>query len=171
MNILLILFLSAFEGVLPVGQSDRDTSGNFSMWVEFPEQPVTIYGGSEDKVYRRNYLIQIPPSTITKVKSFIGYDAGDFYEADLELVTREGIRLYQRSPHHDINNNDKDCDAWKTEEVEYTCGDPAGCYIEVILLGRVTDRNASPQNPNFGQLKARLHFGLRLDAKDPTSHD
>lgn len=162
------------DGVLPIGQSDRDASGRYTVWVDIPDQPVTVAGGSEERVYRRRYLFLLPGGAeLREVESFIGADAGDLYEADVELISREGIRLYQRSPHHSITHETgtvpDDCDAWKSKPVEYTCADASGCYVEVVLLGRVTDRNMSPQNPNYGELLARFHFGLRLQVQELTS--
>lgn len=153
------LFLMSLLGVLPLGTSNPDSAGCFSTWVEFPDMPVTVHGGSEDYVFRANWGFYLPKGRVTKVWTFIGADAGDHYEADLELVTQEGIRLYQRSPHKDITF-EREPDAWKSEDVSYTCSE--NCFVEAILLARVTDRNGSPQNPNFGLLKGRFHFGLRM---------
>lgn len=143
---------------LPVGTSNADGAGCFSAWTEFPNQPVVVMGGSEAFVYRRRFSILVPRGEVTRVWSFIGTSAGDHFEADMEIETREGIRLYQRSPHHRAASYD----AWAPMDVSYTCLDQAGCRADVILLGRVTDVNSSPQNPNFGLLRADFHFGLRL---------
>jgi len=144
---------------LPLGLSLLDALGCGSGWVEFPRQPVTVLGGSEDRVYRRNFTFELPPATrLTKVSSFIGTDAGDHFEADFEIFSvLEGIRTYQRSEHIRAESYD----AWKSEEVSYACA--VGCAMNVVLLGRVTDTNTSEQNlDSFGKLRARFHFGLRM---------
>ena len=147
--------------VLEVGYSEFDASGCRSGWVDVPGQPTVVFGGSEERVYRDTFTFELPAyEALTSVSSFIGTDAGDHFEADVELLSVEtGRRIYQRSEHQ----RGEGYDAWDTEPTRFICN-PDRCTVELILLGRTTDANSSPQNlDSFGKLRARFHFGLRFE--------
>lgn len=144
-----------------VTPSLMDGDNRYSLYVDIPDQPVRFSGGNEAFVYRRLYDLSLPPgSVVERVSSFIGTDRGDVVEADVEIYSLGGLRIYQRSLH-------KECgcayDAWSTEPVSYRAmAASRRNVLRVVLVARTTGENNNPHRDHYRRLESRVHFGLRL---------
>ncbi len=126
--------------------------------MEWPKKywPQTVFGGSEQNVYRRSWLstldTEIRPLDIW---TFIGLDRGDIVEADVEVYTEKGIPLVLRSLHKEVSGI---FDAWQHNCLPYL--EPIR-IIRVVATCRVNGRNVFGRNVLLHKrLEARFHLGV-----------
>lgn len=131
--------------------SRPDGTGAYTVRVVLPGQPVIVAPPGN----HFEYAIDVPPGhRVEKVWSFIGNRAGERLEAGLDLVSRGGFNLHQRSEHRETPGQ---YDAWKSEDVDWvatrddhtlriigiaycTGGTPVGLHYELRLRLRQVSR-------------------------------
>ena len=155
--LLLLAHLSSSPVVLKTG---CDEVGNCSYVVEFPDQPMTVKGGSEEFVLLRTFFFSLPEvSHCWEARTFIGLDGGDRGEFDITLTTRNNYHFADRSFHRHRSSS---FESWWPHYINVTAQ-----HFNVIILGRVIHTNDDEQNPpSFGKLRARFHIGLKMMCKE-----
>lgn len=137
-------------------RSSKQANGVLTLTLNLPDMPVTIQGGSEDYVYRRNWFVPFGGESlyIRSVSTFIGLDRGDLAEVDIELEMdkKGGPRVYRRSFHrHDGYSS---FESWHYKDI-----DARTLGLAVSLCGRCCG-----VNKESGNLVCRAHYGIIVEA-------
>jgi len=127
--------------------------------MEFPPGfwPVTVFGGSEDLVYRRKYQTSLARAVFPLgIWAFIGLDRGDIVEVELNVETDFGVPLVQTSYHKERLDS---FEGWRWFGLEWYRQQLQ--VLNVIFSCRVTGPNKGI-GESADELSAMFHCGLRV---------
>ena len=126
--------------------------------MKFPDGywPVTVYGGSEQMVYRRKHQTSMNRALEPiGFWVFIGLERGDLVETEFNVEDRDGIPLVLTSWHKPETDQ---FDGWRWYPIDWYDGKVQG--LNVIYSCRVTGENHYV--PRDEPLTAVFHCGLRV---------
>jgi hypothetical protein len=113
--------------------------------------PVTVYGGSEANVLRREFSFEMHEARLVEsAQSFMGFDRGDVVESTVALYNQANEVIYRRSLHKEAG--DPDC---------YEAFDPPQAPLTNTPAKRVRlaiDCRVNGPNDVTGNLSARCHL-------------
>lgn len=137
-----------------------------SVFVEFPEMPRLVFGGSEDLVLREQFSLRLPqPLLVDACRVFLATERGDIGEFDIELESTTDW-LLRHSLHKEVPLS---YPAWSSHHAPM--GSAPARKLNISILGRVTGLNTMltddeiRRGRNGQRLSAVIHFALILDGQ------
>lgn len=140
-----------------------DDDGLHTFSVGFEPMPILVWGGSEDYVLRRQFIVKLPFEVeIVSLQTFIGLEAGDKVEADIEIFTDSNVLVYSRSYHGHVAQS---YEAYDTPPIVFPLNaQPNASELIVGIVGRCVGTHYNPGDARHGELNALMHWGFRFNA-------